>query len=488
MNDLMSQLDEKSKYWQSMDRTNEEKRKETEVYYKENIMPLLVTMFRDLELDVPDCEHLVLTLGTSYEPIVFSILGLKPKKILILYTAQTKEKLDDVVYFTGIRPSQYTMEEVDSENILILYEKIKEYYEKQEKPKNIYADFTGGTKAMSAGCAMAASLIGAKAVYIASNYSSELRKPIPGTERLCFVKNPYEVFGDMKRREAINLFNKMDYKTAYHMFSELDDTVPGTKRYQPLKYLSLAYDQWDSLNISSALESLKKCKSSTENECNINKDYILVKHLNKIEKQIEHLKILNDMNLGSKDISKKKLYNNIRYMIFTLYQNALRREAQGKYEMASLLLYRILEMISQSRFWERGIDTEKVTEQQYNTLGIDPGELLQRINAIKKKMGEGRMVSLPEEISLVNGYIILGVLSDGLMETKNENMLAGKLKEIRGKARSRNISIFAHGFQFQEKDVYESFKFMVLEYVKKYCEIENINFAKILEEAQYIAL
>jgi len=76
-------------------------------------MPLLVRMFRESESEVQNCEHLILTLGTSYEPIVFSILGLRPKKILILFTAETRDKLDDVIYFTGIKASQYTLEEVD---------------------------------------------------------------------------------------------------------------------------------------------------------------------------------------------------------------------------------------------------------------------------------------------------------------------------------------------------------------------------------------
>lgn len=487
MSILMSQIKEKAQHWEVMDRTNEDKRAEAEQYYKENIMPLLVRMFRESESEVQNCEHLILTLGTSYEPIVFSILGLRPKKILILFTAETRDKLDDVIYFTGIKASQYTLEEVDSENILILYEKIKNYYEKQGRPQNIYADFTGGTKAMSAGCAMAASLIGAKAVYIASDYSSQLRKPTPGSERICFVKNPYEVFGDMERKEAISLFNKMDYKTAYHIFCELDHNVPATKQYKPLKNLSFAYDQWDSLNISKALEGLTECKHAIENELSLNEDYLLAKHLNIIKKQIEHLNKINSMDLGGK-INNGVLFQNIKYLIFTLYQNALRREAQGKYEMASLLLYRILEMLSQSRFWRMGIDTEKVKKEQYNALGINPDSLLRKINNIKKKIGDKPLDALPQEISLIMGYIILGVLDDELIKTDNENMLVGRIKEIKGRVISRNVGIFAHGFKFQDKDSYEKFKYTVTEYLMRYCEVEGIDMDEISKESEFISL
>ncbi|NLM44913.1 MAG: TIGR02710 family CRISPR-associated protein [Clostridiales bacterium] len=488
MNNIMAQIKEKARYWKSMDRSNEEKRREAEKYYKENIMPLLVTMFKESESDVQDCEHLILTLGTSYEPVVFSILGLKPKNVLILYTPESRNKLDDVIYFTNLKPSQYEAEEVDSTNILILYEKIKNYYERYGKPQNTYVDFTGGTKAMSVGCGMAAALIGSKVVYIASKYLNEYRKPEPGTERICVIDNPYEVFGDIRRKEAVSLFNKMDYNTAYYVFSELSDTVPGTKEYEALKYLSLAYDQWDSLNIFQALENLKQCKRSAEKECIMNKNHLLAKHLEILEKQIKYLEKLNNVDLKNTNKNKRLLFKNIEYLIFMLYQNALRREQQGKYEMASLLLYRILEMMSQSRLWERGIDTEQVTEENYSTLGMEPEVLLQKINYIKKKIEEKPLESLPSEISLLMGYIILGVIRDNLIEAENENKLIRKIRELKGKVISRNNGIFAHGFQFQEKESYEKFKITVMEYLIRYCHIQSINMDEILKEMEFIKL
>ncbi|MPM88479.1 hypothetical protein SDC9_135583 [bioreactor metagenome] len=193
------------------------------------------------------------------------------------------------------------------------------------------------------------------------------------------------------------------------------------------------------------------------------------------------------MDLGGK-INNGVLFQNIKYLIFTLYQNALRREAQGKYEMASLLLYRILEMLSQSRFWRMGIDTEKVKKEQYNALGINPDSLLRKINNIKKKIGDKPLDALPQEISLIMGYIILGVLDDELIKTDNENMLVGRIKEIKGRVISRNVGIFAHGFKFQDKDSYEKFKYTVTEYLMRYCEVEGIDMDEISKESEFISL
>jgi len=77
---------------------------------------------------------MVLTLGTSYEPLVLSISVLKPEKVLILYTDKSHHLLDDVIEFTKLKPSQYVATDVDAENPLQLYRKIKDVYEKWGDP------------------------------------------------------------------------------------------------------------------------------------------------------------------------------------------------------------------------------------------------------------------------------------------------------------------------------------------------------------------
>lgn len=45
-------------------------------------------------------------------------------------------------------------------------------------------------------------------------------------------------------------------------------------------------------------------------------------------------------------------------LLGSLYANALRREAQGRYDVAALLLYRCLELMSQRRLAGLGIDAD----------------------------------------------------------------------------------------------------------------------------------
>ena len=166
MNDIKRKLDELSQYWKNMDRSNETQRKAAEEYYKKELMPILIQYFLQVNNHEEECEALVLTLGQSYEPLVFSILTLKPKKVFILCTDESLHLLDDVIEFTKLKPSQYVSSKVASESPLELYQEIKKIYEQWGRPKNIYVDFTGGTKSMSAGCAMAGVAIKAKLVYI----------------------------------------------------------------------------------------------------------------------------------------------------------------------------------------------------------------------------------------------------------------------------------------------------------------------------------
>lgn len=467
-----------------MDRSSEDKRKETEAFYKAEIMPLLQMGFKEKYFIESKCEGLILTLGTSYEPLVFSISALNPEKVLILYTKETQELLDDVIEFTKLRPSKYKSDCIDSENPLMLYKKIKEVYDSWGRPDNIYVDFTGGTKSMAAGCAMAGSAIGAQLIYVGGDYIPTLRKPEPGSEKLCFIDSPYKVFGDLERLQAVNLFNRMDYVSAFRIFEELNSKVPGTNEYLILAYLAKAYDAWDSFNLNGAKAGMEECLNLLSRESAIGGSGILNDFKEIIAKQIQTLEILCGIHHSKAD--KKIAFENISYLMINLYNNALRREKQEKYEMASLLLYRVLEMIEQKRLWNYRLD---VSEPEYNKLQISPDELLVRINKIRSKMkGFDPLKELDDKISLLSGYTILAALGDEIIKTNKpgkENIL---LMEIRMKVETRNKSIFAHGFEFINRDMYLDFKFLVEEYLNKFYDIEGIAKEELVKSMSFIEL
>jgi len=489
MSDIYVKMKEKRDIWYAMDRSSNEQRMLAEQYYKAELMPLIIEYFiqENAKKVTGNCDAMVLTLGTSYEPLVLSIAVLKPEKVLILYTDKSHHLLDEVIEFTKLKPSQYIATDVDAENPLQLYQKIKDIYEKWGRPKNIYVDFTGGTKSMAAGCAMAGSAIGAKLIYVAGNFLTDLRKPEPGSEKLCHIDDPYTVFGDLEREQAISLFNKMDYVSAYRIFEELEQRVPGTKEYSALKYISKAYNAWDSLDIIDAAENLSKCYEIVVTEGKIERSFILNSHIEKLEKQLKAIKMLEKIHCSEEAAKDKSvIFNNIGYLIANLYQNAMRREKQEKYEMASLLLYRILEIVEQKRLWNYGVDT---SDADFTKLCENEKVLLENANKIIRNIkGFTEWKQLDKKISLLAGYIILAAVGDEIIKAKKPGKETDSINRLRSKVDARNNSIFAHGYEFISKEKYGEFKKVVEDYMNLLCSIEGIDKEELFDACEFVKI
>ena len=68
---------------------------------------------------------------------------------------------------------------------------------------------------MSAAATMVGAIIDLQLIYIGSEqYLMDFRKPLPGSETLYFINNPYAVFGDFEIEKAMQLFEQYDYSGA----------------------------------------------------------------------------------------------------------------------------------------------------------------------------------------------------------------------------------------------------------------------------------
>ena len=142
-------LEDKTKHWMGLERATFEQRAIAEEYYDNELMRLIVKEFilHNKDKIYEKADYMILSVGTSYEPLVLNISLFQPKKILFLYTEKTEVTIDKIVI-----------------------------------------DFTGGTKAMSAAAAMVGAVIDLQLIYIGSeNYLPDFRKPLPGSETLYFI-------------------------------------------------------------------------------------------------------------------------------------------------------------------------------------------------------------------------------------------------------------------------------------------------------------
>ncbi|MHA1734051.1 MAG: hypothetical protein ACTSU5_19085, partial [Promethearchaeota archaeon] len=128
----------------------------------------------------------------------------------------------------GASAPSFFEEKVNANDAVTVYQKIKNVSDKYPND-SVIVDFTGGTKAMVGGAALAASILKAPLVYVgSSNYLKNLKRPDPGSEFLTHVADPYEVFGDRQEQEGIALANSGEYQAAAQVLGELYNEIPDS--------------------------------------------------------------------------------------------------------------------------------------------------------------------------------------------------------------------------------------------------------------------
>ena len=499
---MNKELQEKTEQWMQLERKTLEQRKLAEQFYDSNMMKLIEEDFinRNSDKVYEMVDHLVISVGTSYEPIVLNISLLLPEKILFIYTDKSEETLNKVIEYCQLKATDYDKQKVNEIDPIDIYRVIKQAYLKWNRPDRMYIDFTGGTKAMSAAAALAGAMINVQMVYVASeDYLVDFRKPNPGSENLIYIENPLAVFGDLEIDKAIALFGKYNFSGAKERLETLQDTIPEPDMRQQLHFVYLladAYDAWDALEFKRAKACMTELYRQLRRDVRMHPDFLLADRIEQIRAQEHQLQKLSEI---PKLISMKKNEDILKTkeiivpLMFTMQMNAETREKQGKLDMATLLLYRLLEMMEQ-----RGLSSHDlfVSEMQYEKIKINEEDfpelkeataqekvewLRNEVNSIKDQIFKNnRAHYLPDPVSLMDGYIILAAMKDPLLIPKNGDSLS-ILKRMRSVVFLRNNSIFAHGLGPVSEGDYKKFRDFVLELFQHFCRIEKVSY-KIYKE------
>ena len=482
-------LQKKTEEWMKLERRTLEQRKKAEEYYEHELMSDITAEYlrNNKHMLTEEVKYLIMSVGTSYEPIVLNISLLQPERILFLYTEKSEQILDKVVDFCGLKLSRIEKSRVNETSPTDIYREIKRCYLEWGKPGKIYIDFTGGTKAMSTAAAMAGAAIHVQMIYVGTNqYLTDFRKPFPGSERLFRIPNPMDIFGELETDKAIELFSQYNYAGTREKLGELKETVPDPAMRQELNFVYLlaqVYENWDALDFVNAEASMARLLLELARDMKNNWKFVLTDLYDALLKQENHLKFLRDIPELARqkrhtEILQKKEY--IIPLMFTMYQNAMVREFQEKYDMATLLLYRLLEMIEQRRLSQYSLF---VSRMEYMKMTVNGKEITaEEFQILKDKVAElkkglfGKCGSsyLPEQISLLEGFILLAALEDPMVYDGRAGLPV--LKRIRAMVFLRNNSIFAHGLAPVEIADYRKFSLFVIELFQKFCSLEKIDF------------
>ncbi|MBX6350934.1 MAG: TIGR02710 family CRISPR-associated protein, partial [Clostridia bacterium] len=310
----------------------------------------------------------------------------------------------------------------------------------------IAADYTGGTKSMTAGLVVAALDDAECELRIVTGVRSDLDRVRPGTE----FARPAEVARTQVER-AIRLargqLSRYDYAGAASVLESAlsrHGTAELTEVVQRMIGLCRAFDAWDRFDHGAAADLIRSVRASAPAA----EPYLALAH-----RLVAAGELLSGRRAPDRWVCGYELVDD-------LVLNAERRAAQGRYDDAVARLYRALELTAQVRLRTRhGVDTS----------AVDPLWLDERLRAAPAEtaasLGERRSRASAEgstlALALVEAWDLLASLGDPFGVA-----FAAARRPIVGELHRRNGSILAHGLEPIRREVWEEFRRRVLEFLE----------------------
>lgn len=431
-------------------------------------------------------KALVLSVGGSEEPLIYSIKKFKPDFIYFLHSKDTKKSVDKILDEFDYDSSQYSLKELNNEQSLEeSFSKSREIISSLKKDFDVNVDFTGGTKPMVAGLVLAAIGEECKYSYVGSNKGREGRDKdgvgvvVSGFEEIISQKDPYDLYAVVEFNRGMDFFNKYQFTAAKSNFIAASEKLEDENlRELANLYVDLVelYDVWDKFDnkinkktLNSYLENhiLKKINDSENIKNTIEKES--PKFLSQLEDNIEFLKL---------KISRKGLIeeNDVKYYLPDLLNNASRRIEEGKYDDAVARLYRATELIAQTGLANEGfIELSRLRDHKIFRIPLEAIENCDNKEAVEYIKGLDDYWYAKKgvvKLALSKSFEFLGYLG---CQYAKDYLDDNKLKDMVSK---RNDSLLAHGLNPISKDDAENLFEGVLKYaigvfpeIEKYMEM-----------------
>ncbi len=426
-------------------------REQAQRVYEEKIFPLVKRDFLQQASELLSGKryrYLILTAGKTPEPLVLSVSAFNPAKVYFLYTKGSEVTVERVVEDCSLSFRQVEKRMVSPWDARDVYAAVHDIVKEIGGVRDLAIDITGGTKVMVGGCCMAAALLKADIFYVESEFGWCLGKSKPGTERLTRLRNPYEVFGHVEMEIGAELFNSHVYTQARGIFNRLAENGVDESRTRTYLLLSEAYDCWDRFHYRDAKQKLRRVLERQENAPVLPK-----RKAELLEDQLGILEILSKNETSP----LKNLLRDERFtatLMTDLYANAERRMRQGRYDDGIIRLYRILELISQSRLARNhGIDASSVK-------GI-PADAAERFAKVSEVL-HGCAREVPERLGLIDGWALLWALGDEGLGIRSPE----ELKALKDTVQRRNLLMVEHSNEARDREEYKEFKSFVLSFLR----------------------
>jgi CRISPR-associated protein (TIGR02710 family) len=407
-------------------------------------------------------KTLFLTVGGSPQPIVTAIHDLAPERVIFICSSGPKGSLSQVTgagnpcevrSLQGVEklpniPTQAGLEEgFDPNRDVFLIDNPDDFAECYQKAADaiaasgegeLLADYTGGTKTMSVGLAMAALDRGVTLFLTTGNRTNLLRvERGEMTEMASFVP----VLARRSLEQSLPIFlSRYDYSAALselrQQLSSLQLPTAFKSRFRNFADCCNGLDAWDRFDHREALAALAPL-SRLEEYLPL---YLFLK------------RVISSRSLIDKDFQGQEGIKGHGYEIIEdLLLNAERRAVQERYDDAVGRLYRATELLVQMRLlFAYGIKTGDVEIEKL------PEILRSKYERLRNAQGK-------IQIALKVSYELL---------TQLENDPLGQIyltqsSRIENALQVRNYSLFAHGFHPITQSNYKAFYDVIVTFIRE---------------------
>ena len=384
---------------------------------------------------------MVISVGGTPTPIVFSLNKLRPEYICFFVSKETKKSINEVILpvlnFKFVHHDWIVTPNAEllSECYAQLTKRLPEILEKWEvEPDEVCVDYTCGTKTMSVALSLATIEKSCCYSYIGGNERSKggVGVVVDGNERMWFLDNPWDEIALKERKEISILFNKARYASATEILQKCVERVSRQQKphFKALHEMTMGYDLWDRFKHKEAKVRLHKShdtlfafwQASEKSEIKI-----LTRSLD------QNIEFLERLIQGARPSA---------YYFYDLLANAKRRaDLEQKFDDAAARLYRAMEVLAQA---------ELKTKFGIEASSVKPDEIPERIREEYLKKYSDKNDS-KVKIPLYAGFYLLKELGNSLADHFFQ-LYDGQMRSLLD---VRNQSILAHGFNPITRETFE---------------------------------
>lgn len=401
---------------------------------------------------------MVVSVGGSPAPLIHSLNEQQPDYVIYFASKDSRKIIRTEIEPNLIfQPNDCEVITTPDPNDLVLgvHKILKDLPEAMKifdlQPGDLVADYTGGTKTMSAAVVLALSRMMVKRFsYIGGSKRDKhgLGVVINGHEQALYVENPWDVLAVRDLAEVEKMFNTCRFASAREAASAAAERMDSRKSlFNALTDVSEGCRLMDDFRFKEAAPLLGKAQSVLSNMAEYDRQPSVSRFTDDLKRTRDHLtlirtdeKALAHRRSGNK--SEKTIDKSIGSAYLTeILGNAVRRaEAAQRYDDAVARLYSAIEKMAKIRLLVgHGIDNSNLD------LAVIPDAELRAEAERSYRDNQGRL-----KLPLYKSYCLLSALGDDL---------GGRFQEREADLRKvldiRNSSLLAHGFKPVREETYE---------------------------------